>query len=346
MELHKALAKAVAFAAKGKTAPPLYQSVQLVPGTPEGLPSRVYATDGLLGCLIDVDVDLPMALLAVEAGKPVAKQKVIAVERDGAEVKFRLEAGGVYKMAVKEAVGWPDVPAVPPVMEPLTQWRWIRKVLHAAADTKDGKPTYQFMRLRPGCAEATDSFRVAVAEVPAWPEDRVVPARLFKGWPGHPRPLAHFDAERSWFRMGSELRWAPTRADVQFPDCHKLMPTDYHGPTLAVNARKLLGAVRRATSVSTLKTVALDFSGPEVAIKSWSAAEGGKAFRAVLTGKASEPAAKAIKVISGKLLAQALAMVETPNVRLCYRDVANEPLRIESGLWAESLWPWKVADAH
>lgn len=345
MELHRALQKAISFAAKGKDAPALYQSVQLLPGTPEGGPSRVFATDGALGCVIDVDVDLPMALLAVEAGKPVAKQKVIAVERDGAEVKFRLAAGGVYKMAVKDATGWPGVPPIPPVMEPVTHWRWIRKVLHAAAEPKAGKPTYVYLRLRPGCAEATDSFRVSVAEVPAWPHDRLVPAKLLKGWLAHPRPLAHFDTDRSWFRMGSELRFAPSRADVQFPDCRKLLPTDYDGPTLAVSAPKLLAAVRRATAVSTLKTVALDFSGPEVAIKSWSADEGGKAFRAVLVGKASVPEAKAVKVISGKLLAQALAMVETPNVRLCYRDVANEPLRVESGLWAESLWPWKVADA-
>lgn len=344
MQLHQALQKAAQFAATGKGAPDLYQSVQLISGDGEATPSRVFATDGLVGCLIDVDVDLPMALLGLEAAKPVAKQAVIAVERDGNEVRFRLEAGGVYKMATKEVMGWPAAPSLPPVMEPVTHWRWIRKVLHAAAQPRDGKPTFSHVRLRPGCAEATDSFRVSVAEVPAWREDRVVPARLFKGWKGHPRPLAYFDAERAWFRVGAELRWAPVRGDVQFPDCHKLLPTDYDGPSLAVDAKKLLGAVRRATAVSTLKTVALDFSGPELAVKSWSAAEGGKAFRAVLVGRATDPLAKAIKVISGKLLVQALGMVETPNVRLCYRDVANEPLRLESGLWAESLWPWKVAD--
>ena len=345
MELHKALLKAAAFTAKGKDAPTLYQSIQLLPAESGEQPARVFATDGLLGCIIDVDIDLPLALLPVEACKPVARQRVLSVELNGAEVRFRLAPGGLYKMAAKESVGWPGVPALPRAMEPLTHWRWIRKVLHAASEAKAGKPAYEYLRFRPGCAEATDGFRVSVAEVPAWSNDRVVPARLFKGWAGHPRPQAHFDAERAWFRVGSELRWAPTRVDVAFPDCHKLMRTDYQGPTLAVDAKKLLGAVRRATAVSTLKTVALDFVGPEVAIKSWSAAEGGKAFRAVLAGKASEPEAKAIKVISGKLLAQALAMVETPNVRLCYRDVANEPLRIESGMWAESLWPWKVAES-
>jgi len=345
MELHKALLKAAAFTAKGKDAPTLYQSIQLLPAESEEQPARVYATDGLLGCLINVDIDLPLVLLPVEACKPVARQRVLLVELDGPEVRFRLAPGGLYKMAAKEPVGWPGVPSVPRAMEPLTHWRWIRKVLHVASDPKGGKTNYPYLRFRPGCAEATDGFRVSVAEVPAWPHDRVVPARLFKGWAGHPRPLAYFDAERAWFRVGSELRWAPIRVDVQFPDCHKLLATDYHGPTLSVDAKKLLGAVRRATAVSTLKTVALDFSGQEVVIKSWSAAEGGKAFRAVLVGQAGEPEAKAIKILSGKLLAQALALVETPNVRLCYRDVANEPLRIESGMWAESLWPWKVAES-
>lgn len=344
MELHKALARAVTFAAKGKDAPALYQSVQLISGIPEKSLSRVYATDGSIGCLIDVDVDLPTALLSVEAGKPISRQKVSSVSRDGENVVFRLEAGGSFKMAVKDSTGWPDIPELPIAMEPVTHWRWIRKVVHAAADLKDEKPTFQYLRMGPNCAEATDGFRVAVAEVPAWPIERLLPARLLRGWPIHPRPLAHFDANRTWFQVGTELRWAPARSDIQLPDCHKIMPTDFSGNAIAVNAKKLLGAVRRATTVSTLKTVALDFSGNEVTVKSWSAAEGGKAFRAVISGKSNDQTAKAIKVISGKLLAQALALVETPNVRLCYQDAANEPLRIESGPWAESLWPWRVAD--
>lgn len=345
MQLHKAIAQAAKFAAKGKNAPELYQSVQLIPQVSESAPARVFATDGMVGCIIDVDVDLPMGLLPLEAAKAVAKQRVISVERNGDEITFRLAPGGVYRLMVKESLGYPSVPAIPAGMEPLDNWRWVRKVMHAAADQKSGKPMFQYVRFRPDCVEATDSFRVAVAEVPGWRSDRLVLARLFKGWGGHPRPLITFTDTMAWFKVGTEYRYAPLKLDGAFPDCHRLIPMDHTGPHLTVDTDKLIGAVKRATIVSPLKTVALDFSGPEVVIKSWSAEDGGKVFRAALAGYTEHPAGKALKVISGKLLSEALKLVETPNVRLCYRDLPNDPLRVESGAWVECLWPWKVGEA-
>jgi DNA polymerase III sliding clamp (beta) subunit (PCNA family) len=149
----------------------------------------------------------------------------------------------------------------------------------------------------------------------------------------------------AWFKVGSEYRYAPLKLDGSFPDCRKLIPEDHDGPHLTVDTDKLVGAVKRATIVSPLKTVALDFNGGEVVIKSWSAEEGGKAFRAALGGYPGSISGKALKVISGKLLSEALKQVETPNVRLCYRDLPNDPLRVESGAFVECLWPWKVGEA-
>lgn len=344
MQLHKAIAQAAKFAAKGKDAT-LYQSVQLIPKIDDKIPARVFATDGLIGCIIDVDVDLPEGLLPLEAIKAVSKQKVSSVERTKNEITFRLVPGGVYKLIVKDEVGYPSIPEIPSNMVPLEHWKWIRKVMHAAADPKSGKPAFQYVRFRPNCVEATDSFRVAVVNVPGWATDRLGLARLFKGWSGYPRPLATFTEQMAWFKVGSEYRYAPLKLDGSFPDCHKLIPEDHDGPHLTVDTDKLVGAVKRATIVSPLKTVALDFNGGEVVIKSWSAEEGGKAFRAALGGYPSEAPGKALKVISGKLLTEALKQVETPNVRLCYRDLPNDPLRVESGAFVECLWPWKVGEA-
>jgi len=343
MQLHKALAQVSKFAAAGKDAPELYQNILLIPKTEYNPVNSVYSTDGMIGCLIEVDVDLPAGLLPLAAIKAVAKQKINSVERKGDEITFRLAPGGVYRLTVKEPLGYPTVPAIPASMEPVGPWVWIRKVLHAAADKKAGKPTFQYIRFRPDCVEATDSYRVAVASVKGWPVDRLILARLFKGWRGYPRPLAAFTDTTAWFKMGTEYRYVPLKTECQFPDCHKLIPENHDGPYLTVDVDEFAGAIKRATAVSPLKTVALNFDGREVVVKSWAAEDGGKVFRAALAGWTTGPG-KALKVISGKLLSEALKAVDTPNVRLCYRDLPNDPLRIESGAYAECLWPWKTGE--
>ena len=344
MQLHKALGKVVKFAAKGKDAPELYKSVMLIPQT-ENEPAKVFATDGMVGCFISVETtELPNALIPSDSVKAIAKQAVTLVKSDNDIVTFHLENSvAIYKIACKDLAGYPSVPVVGNSFESCTQWLPIQNVIHAVADSKSKKVNLQNVRVSPTSVEATDSVRVAVAVAKGWPKPMLIPARLLVNWKV-PRISVSFTDSVVFFKAGEETRYSPIITDSGFPNCRELVPTEFKGEYSVVNAKKLQKAVAQATAISALKTVALDFQGDVIIIKSWSANEGGKTYKSVVNMEAHSKKAVAFKLISGKLLAHSLKSVKTPNVRLCFTDEITEPLRIESSAWAECIWPWKVDD--
>lgn len=341
MKLNKAIQTVAKFAARGAKAPDLYQSVMLVPGIGEAR-SRVFATDGMLSCMVEVDdLSLPVALIPLDAILPIARHKLAAVERNEGEVSFRAETGGVFKAQLKDATAYPRPPLDYPELVEIKHWNHIWPIIHAAAEEKAKTPTFKNIRFRPKVIEATDAVRVAVANVPGWSEDRLVPAKLIRGWKDG-RVSAAFTDKLVWLRKGEETRFSPVKVDVPFPDCARLLPPAHDWPAMVLETKRLTATVVKAVSVSALKTVALDFNGKELVVKAWSAEEGGKGYRMALLGVPSHEEAKALKIINGKYLVQALRAIRTPSVRLCYQDQADGPLRLESGAMAEGLWPWRA----
>jgi hypothetical protein len=340
MQLHKAIQTAAKFAATGRKSPDLYQAVMLLPSVGDSS-AWVFATDGLVGCMVSVDASIPAALIPLDAVKPIARHKLLGADRDGNMVTFRTEEGGSFQAQVKDAIAYPRPPAEMPEMAEYPYWNHVWPILHAAAEEKSKQPTFKNIRFRPGYVEATDAIRVTVADVPGWPQDRLVPARMLKGWKDGRVALAFTD-KLVFARRGDELRFAPLKLEGHFPDCKKHLPSAHDWPVLVVETKRMLKAVEKALVVSALKTVALDFNGPEVIVKSWNAEEGGKGFRAVVRGQAGGPTIQATKIINGKCLVQTLKAVRTPNVRLCYQGQPDGPLRVESGAMVEGLWPWRT----
>lgn len=340
MQLNKAIQTVARFAATGRKSPDLYQAVMLVPPVGDG-PSWVFATDGNLSCMVPVGIPLPMALVPLDAIKAIAKHKLTSVERNGPEVTFTADGGGAFKAVLKDSIAYPRPPLDHPTMEEYPYWNHVWPIVHAVAGEKSKNPTFKSLRLRPTCVEATDAVRIAVADVPGWSEERLVPGRLLRGWRNGRLYLAFTD-KSVWCRMGEEFRFAPLEAGGRFPDCKQHLPSEHTWPSLVLDTDRLRKTVQKAVTVSTLKTVALDFHGSELIIKSWNAEEGGKGFRAVLLGVPSGATPQAVKIINGKFLNETLRAVRTPRVRLCYQDQADGPLRVESGALVECLWPWRV----
>jgi hypothetical protein len=340
MKLHKAIQAVAKFAASGAKSPDLYQAVMLISGVGDEA-SYVFATDGLMGCRVPVDVSLPTALVPLDAIKPIAKHKLSGVTRDDVTLTFHAVGGGAFKAKVKDAIAYPRPPSGVPTMVEYEDWNHVWPIVHAAADDKSAQGTFQNIRFREACVEATDAVRVAVADVAGWPQDLLVPARLLRGWRDGRVSLGVTD--RLVFALrGEELRFAPVCAEGRYPDCKAHLPSAHTWPAVVVDTHDVREMVAKAIAVSPLKTVGLSFSPDGLAIKSWSAEEGGKGFHGRLHGLCGEPPVVAVKILNGKYVLQTLRAVRTPNVRLCYQDQADGPLRIESGALAECVWPWRT----
>lgn len=340
MELHKAIERVAKLAAKGKGSPILYQTVRLIPAE-VNLPDRVFATDGLVCSTVPVDQPLPDALLPVDAMRKVSKHEIQSVDVHEGEVLFKLVAGGKYRVKELDQRGYPFPPPVPNGMVELDYWKHIKRAFHAAADDK-GKSGFRAVMFGPKWVGATDTVRVAVVDAPGWGEQRLVPSGLFKSWPAG-KVEAALTHTHAFFRIGAEeIRAAPVQGGSGFPDLKKHVGDTFEGEAMAVPTKAFLECVKRATAVSPTNTVVLQMKAPELHLKSWSMADGGKGYSAVLVGPRTRRDENAVTVVvNGKMLTQALSAVDTPKVRLCYA-APHKPIRLESGPLVALIHPWRV----
>jgi len=341
MELHKAIDRVAKLAARGKNSPHLYQTVRLIPAE-VNLPDRVFATDGLVCSTIPVDQPVPDALLPVDVMRKVAKHEMSSVEMgDDGEVRFKLVAGGHYRVKALDQRGYPFPPAVPHGLIKLDYWQHIQRVIHAAADEK-GKSGFQGVRFGPSWVGATDQVRVAVVDVPGWGEQRLVPSGLFRAWPAG-QVEAAITHTHAHFRIGEETRSAPVHGSSGYPDLKGYTDSEPGlGEAMVLATKSFLECAKRATQVSPTKTVVLELRAPELRLKSWSTVEGGKGYSATLVGPGKSASENPITVVvNGKMLTDSLSQCLTPRVRVCY-VAAHKPVRIESGPLVELIHPWRV----
>lgn len=335
-------AKAVTRFAGGKKAAEPLRGVRLLPATPEGLPPRLYATNGVVGVYARVDgFDLPNALVPAEDLKPIGAEAVTGIFDEPTRLVVQT-AAGLFALRKEDPNNYPLVPPVPHELHAVEEWPTIAKVLHAAADEVigpkaiPGRPDLGCIHFYRDRVEATDSSRVAMADV-LTPIQASVPAGAFKHLPKKAPVWATVQNGFVYFRVGEELR-VIVGFHGRAPDCRQYVQNDHQGTYLVVPATKMRDAVKRAARVD--GHVRLQFLESGVRVRG-AARENEKAFQTEVWGEVAstdDVIAKPAMLMDGSKLLVALKAVDTPNVRLCYQVHENAPLRIESGGYMEAIW--------
>jgi len=329
MKLNKAIQTVAKFAAKGKDAPELYKAIHFFPG-------YVFATDGLISSLVPIAVELPQVSVLVAEIAPVARQELGSVTFSKDELSFVVQDGGVFKVPILKTDVHPHPPTtIPEDFEEYPYWNSVISLLHAAAEEKSKNVIYKSIAFKKNTVETTDGHRVAVVDAPGIFGGTLLPAKLFKYWKVGRLTLQKV-GDVVWCQMGSELRCAPITQGVTFPDCRNSIPMDCDWPYCAVDTKELTKMVHKAVSVSKQRIVCLELirSGVKVYVK----AENG--FQGQVAGTTTNQGS-AVKLLNGKYLLQTLKALKTPNVRICFDDNPDAPIRVESGAMVVGIWPWR-----
>lgn len=347
MLLKEAIQRTAKFIDKGKEAPAVMRALRFIPAF-EGMPARLYATNGTVGIIVDVGQELPNMVLPAEPLVKLCKDitGVVSIEDKG-NAKAAITVAGkaandqsTYTLEGLPPGDFPGFPAVPEKFSLLNDYQWhiIQKVVHAAG--KDAtKPELMNINFRPTVVEATDRARVARAEI-AGPWAGLVPAQLFKYWPKSGSVECVFTDYHCFWKVEEELRFAFIQQSEKYPKLEKLIPEDHEGWWMIVDVKSLAETVKKAADMSPTASVVLDFGIMGITVRAH--AREGVDFEAKLEGRMGIPGGQNAQytemLLDGKMLGEALKVVDTPKVKLCYGK-PQEPLRLESGGLIECLWP-------
>lgn len=349
MLLNDAIQRAAKFIDKRKEAPPILRALRFIPAC-RGQRARVCAANSTMGIIVEVDQELPN--MALPAG-PLVKlsRNVVAIKQ--AEDKGNATAlitvlgkadrtQSEYTLAGLAPSEFPGFPAIPEKLHKLSPYQWlaIEKVIHAAGKDLD-KPELMNVSFRPTAVEATDHARVARAEVVGhWAG--LVPVMLFKHWPKSGMVEYDFGPHHCFWRVGGEIRFAFIQKSDRYPVLDKLIPENHEGWWNTQNVRVLGETVKKAADLSPTASVVLDFGIMGLTVRAH--AREGEGFEAKLGGALGIPSGRNMQytqlLLDGKKLCEALKVMDTPKVRLCYGSV-EEPLRLEAGRHIECLWPMR-----
>lgn len=319
-------------------------------------PARVYANDGQVGVICDLDpgLDLPNVTADTEMLSSIVKDgdvaRIALVDYGAVEVQV---GASVYKLDDTKKPEWAaskylGFPAIPQAWEAELDWAVTQKALHAVAKTH-ANTALMHVAFRPGgLVFCTDGHRLTrVKRYNASKADALVPAKVFKNWPAR-EVWSAFDAgtKTAFFRLGlDEVRLACYQRD-SYPDVSSYVPDVYEGPEAVIEMVDFQKAVKRASQLSPSAHVRLQFSRTKrmastmevgtVRVTAWN--EEPQTFAVDVMADVSHDADV---VVSGKYLHDALAEVRTPNVWIGYRDAVT-PLRIEQpGDYIELIWPFE-----
>jgi len=350
MELSKAISAAARFSAKGKDAADVLKQVRFVSNG-----NWVHATDGEVGCLVRSDVDVPDMVVGVDMVPMLAKHAVESVRlEDGTGfVSFCLVGGGAYAFEKKDDSFFPPVPP----MEfqtffelPDGEWADVQKVFHAAV--KEGalvgmegirRPDLECVHFRKDRVEATDTFRIVIADVATGLEGKV-PSRIFRYWPAG-KVCVGQTKTHVWFQVGEDMyRYAVFQKGTYASgkDLREFLPEHVVEQTgVAVDPIELRDVFKTAAQVAPNRSVLVEF-GPSrfedtggqsryrpLTIKGVS--DNGDYERTLKTVPDNHEVCDSI-ILDGKLMDELLRQVDTPRVRIQnFKDAHKSWLRIESG---------------
>jgi len=333
MDLHEALTRAVVFTWGGKQQSPL-RYVRLLPPT-GGLEehqnrAHVYANNGQQGVMLRLDVDaIPNIALdgdTLKAGLKGARE-VLDITSDGSVTTDV----GTFQAPLGDINAYPQIPTPPEGMAwyQTDTWWGVEQVFHAVSKDKQQRHL-GCVHFKEGVVEATDRHRVARSFLDL-PQRGLVPFDVFKNWPKGELVQFAFSPDTAWFTVGDETRMTVLHASHNYPDLDEVLPGEFTGFRRAVPTKPLQEACKQSHGFS--KGVLLTF-GEGVTLSAGSS-------RTEIEGAApvGESNPEPISVaVEGKWLAAALKQVTTPNVLLGYTS-SLDPLRIESGVYLEALWP-------
>ena len=347
MELHLALQRVLKFVAKGKDAPPILKKVRFFPSNGV-VPSYVYATDGEVGVIIPSNIPCPDMALDSDMLAGPAKDRIVSVYLDEGgprTVIFKSASDGGYALFFQTSTGHPMYPDYPTKMEQIKDWDTVQKVFHSALSKNNEvrgvkRPDLECVHFLGDRVEATDSYRMALVDVETNLRGQV-PAHGFRHWPKG-SVQACFTETHAWFLVDEELRFIRLRTGP-YADGRdlreKFVPEFHDGPYMVFPATELKDICKRATIVSEVGQVILEFGIDQVTIR---AQEEVPNFKEVLSGYPGVAGGRKLEFLkflaNGKFLDDALKTVQTPRVRICYGG-DSQPLRVESGAFVECLWP-------
>jgi hypothetical protein len=305
----------------------------------------MYATDGIVGVYARVDVqNLPDVLVPAEDLVHVARDSAVSGLWDEPQRIIIQTVSGTHVLRKADPAQFPPLPPVPSSLQPLEEWPTIQKVVHAAGEVP-GRPELDCVHFHRDRVEATDSFRVAMADV-LTPIETMVPASTFRHWPKSEPVWAAVENGWAYFRVGNELR-AVVAVNAKAPDCRQYLAAEHVGNYMVVDSKTFLEAVKKASKVDAIVRLKFGVMSLHVCGRS---SESEKQFYADVHGEdytklegtrgltAGQTGIYPDLNLDGPKLIDALKAVDTPNVRLCYQDDETKPLRIESGGYSEALW--------
>ncbi len=305
-------------------------------------PARVYATDGQVAVLCDLDegLDIPNATFDAKLLSKIAREGNIGA-MDMVEYGTVLVKVGASTYRLEDcakphnsASHFPGFPVLPENWNAETQWDLVSRTLHAVSKDED-EPQLMCVNFHAdGWVEASDKNRVVrVRQDPGATKSGMVPLRLFKNLPKR-EIFSCFSQSEAFFRIGlDELRFAALQRGV-FPDVKKYVPEQHHGHEAIVETKDFKLACKRASALSPIHFVSLEFQRGKIIIKAWN--EHPQTFEVVLVADNSHESSI---IISGQMLDDALDEVVTPAVSLGYTR-PTEPLRIEGpNDYVELIWP-------
>lgn len=361
-ELKAGLQQAVKFLSRDKKAPWEHKAVRLFAKTMTTT-GRAYVFDGKTGIIVyfhpfyeipdallpgDMITDLVRHASEVSAFQPEGNARFLV--RGVSNKKAALEdfyiqgkAPSEFPIAAQFPTEWEAIPT-----RPYNVWGEILRLVHLTGKDKT-KPELSAVRFRAGAVEATDMARVGRVQT-VTRGDALVPVEVLKNWPKDYDgvSLSFADDQLVFFRCDREIRFGYKRPMEHYPQLDTIIPEYHDGWAGLISTPALLDAVKAATAVSGKGIVNLRFGPLGVHVDALFPREMTHGFYALVDGcadarTARQPLEGNSFSFNGKLLSEALKEIKTPRVRMCYR-YPQEPLRIESGLMIECLWPMELTE--
>ena len=337
-------AKTAARFAGGKKSAPAMQCVRILPAM-GNYPPRMFSTDGIVGVFVPVDAgNLPDVLVPAEDLAAVGREKTDVTGLWDETDRLLVQTGsGMYVLRKVDPSLYPPIPPVPDSLELLEEWPTVAKVVHAAGEVP-GRPELECVHFHRDRVEASDSTRVALADV-LTPIEALAPAAMFKHWPKREHVYASVQNGWVYFRVGQELRMAVSRTGKTL-DARQYLEKEHVGAYIVVSSSELLDAVKKAAKVDAIVRFKFGVMAMNVCGRS---RDSEKQFYTNVTGEDETRIEGKIGLTGGQKLSypefnldglrmiDALKAIDTPNLRLCYQEDKTKPLRIESGGYVELI---------
>lgn len=348
MDLRTAIQRAAKFAPTGKAAPELLRAVRLLPSS-EGHPSRLFATGGHVGVLVDVEgVELPPAVLPLDplrkAIKGAASVDAVARADVGEMFDVVVTSKATRERSSYRIQGWdpsrfPGFPMFPTIdqMDYVAQWDAVKGVIHAVG-TDAMKPELQVIAFGSGWVQASDRDRIARQYVDV-PWRGYIHADVFRGWP-RGEVHAYVDDTYSWWRVGGELRYGVVQRGNRFHerfDAH--LPRVWEGARVVVDRVRLRDGIARALDVSAWKTVGVELGSRGIVVRGYNDGVESDVQHEVEVPVLTSHGESAAKLLYGKYLLEAVDAAPTSRLRIGYHPDPNGLIRIESGPLVQVIWP-------